>query len=73
MAEEFTHFRKSKPVILAATIIWVVIAYVASQDPSISPKWAETQFRHVVLEFAELFFLVCCYGLCKLINREKDV
>ena len=56
MAEEFTHFRKSKPVILAATIIWVVIAYVASQDPSISPKWAETQFRHVVLEFAELFF-----------------
>ena len=48
MAEEFTHFRKSKPVILAATIIWVVIAYVASQDPSISPKWAETQFRHVV-------------------------
>ena len=36
MAEEFTHFRKSKPVILAATIIWVVIAYVASQDPSIS-------------------------------------
>ena len=38
MAEEFTHFRKSKPVILAATIIWVVIAYVASQDPSISPK-----------------------------------
>ena len=52
MAEEFTHFRKSKPVILAATIIWVVIAYVASQDPSLSPKWAESQFRHVVLEFA---------------------
>ena len=58
MAEEFTHFRKSKPVILAATIIWVVIAYVASQDPSLSPKWAETQFRHVVLEFAELFFFL---------------
>ena len=58
MAEEFTHFRKSKPVILAATIIWVLIAYVASQDPSISPKWAETQFRHVVLEFAELFFFL---------------
>ena len=44
MAEEFTHFRKSKPVILAATLIWVIIAYVASQDPSIGPKWAETQF-----------------------------
>lgn len=58
MAEEFTHFRKSKPVILAATLIWVIIAYVASQDPSIGPKWAETQFRHVVLEFAELFFFL---------------
>ena len=48
MAEEFTHYRKSKPVILAATIIWVLIAYVASQDPSISEDWAITQFRHVV-------------------------
>ena len=58
MAEAFTHFRKSKPVILAATLIWVIIAYVASQDPSIGAKWAETQFRHVVLEFAELFFFL---------------
>ena len=59
MAEEFTHFRKSKPVILAATIIWVIIAYVASNDPSLaSTHWAEQQFRHVVLEFAELFFFL---------------
>ncbi len=59
MAEEFSHYRKSKPVILAATIIWVVIAYVASKDPALSSsKWAETQFRHVVLEFAELFFFL---------------
>ena len=28
MAEEFTHLRKSKPVVLAASIIWVMIAYV---------------------------------------------
>ena len=26
MAEEYTHFRKSKPVILAATVIWAGIA-----------------------------------------------
>ncbi len=26
MAEEFTHLRKSKPVILAAGIIWLIIA-----------------------------------------------
>ena len=59
MAEEFTHYRKSKPVILAATIIWVVIAYVASKDPNLSASnWAQTQFKHVVLEFAELFFFL---------------
>jgi len=59
MAEEFTHFRKSKPVILAATLIWVLIAYHASTDPNLSSThWAETQFRHVVLEFAELFFFL---------------
>ena len=58
MAEEFTHFRKCKPVILAATLIWVLIAYHASNDPSIPSHWAEQQFRHVVLEFAELFFFL---------------
>ncbi|HSO80748.1 MAG TPA: sodium:proton antiporter, partial [Chromatiaceae bacterium] len=31
MAEEFTHLRKSKPVILAAGIIWALIAYVYVQ------------------------------------------
>lgn len=28
MAEEFTHLRKSKPVVLAAGIIWALIASV---------------------------------------------
>ena len=28
MAEEFTHLRKSKPVILAAGIIWAMIGWV---------------------------------------------
>ena len=31
MSEEFVHLRKSKPVILAAGIIWVMIAFVYSQ------------------------------------------
>ncbi len=58
MSEEYTHYRKSKPVILAATIIWVVIAYAASKDPNLSSTWAQQQFRHVVIEFAELFFFL---------------
>ena len=32
MAEEFTHLRKSKPVMLAAGIIWVLVAWVYSQN-----------------------------------------
>ena len=58
MAEEFTHFRKSKPVILAATAIWGIIAFYASSDPSLSTHWAEGKFKHLILEFAELFFFL---------------
>ncbi len=58
MTEEYTHYRKSKPVILAATIIWGVIALYASKDPSLSTHWAEQQFKHLILEFAELFFFL---------------
>lgn len=58
MAEEYTHFRKSKPVILAATLIWGCIAFYASTDPNISSHWAEKQFKHLILEFAELFFFL---------------
>ena len=27
MAEEFSHLRKSKPVIISAALIWAIIAY----------------------------------------------
>ena len=39
MAEEFTHLRKSKPVILAAGIIWAHAAILASKGgvPAIKP------------------------------------
>lgn len=58
MAEEYTHFRKSKPVILAATVIWAFIAFYASNDPTLSTHWAEGKFKHLILEFAELFFFL---------------
>ena len=57
MAEEFTHFRKSKPVILAATAIWAMIA-LRKFGPSLSVHWAEGKFKHLILEFAELFFFL---------------
>ena len=58
MAEEFTHLRKSKPVILAAGIIWGLIA-VAYRDYGLSRE-VEEAVRHYLLEYAELglFLLV---------------
>jgi NhaD family Na+/H+ antiporter len=56
MAEEFTHLRKSKPVILAAGIIWAAIAYVAAQH-GMSAE-AEHAVRHNLLEYAELMLFL---------------
>lgn len=56
MAEEFTHLRKSKPVILTAGIIWGMIAYVYAQD-NITHE-AEHAVRQNILEFAELMLFL---------------
>jgi NhaD family Na+/H+ antiporter len=56
MAEEFTHLRKSKPVILAAGLIWASIAYVAAQH-GMSVE-AEQAVRHNLLEYAELMLFL---------------
>jgi len=56
MAEEYTHLRKSKPVLLAAGIIWILIAYVYAQHDM--PHAAEIAIRHNILEYAELFFFL---------------
>ena len=56
VVEEFTHLRKSKPVILAAGMIWAIIAYqyaVAS-----IPHEVEEAVRHFLTEFAELFLFL---------------
>jgi len=54
--EEQLHLRKSKPVLLAAGLIWILIAaYYAYFD---MPHAAEVAIRHNFLEFAELFFFL---------------
>ncbi|MHB8789269.1 MAG: sodium:proton antiporter NhaD [Desulfobulbaceae bacterium] len=56
MVEEFTHMRKSKPVLLAAGLIWGAIAWVyAAHD---LPHAAEQAIRHNILEYAELFLFL---------------
>ncbi|PHS72600.1 MAG: sodium:proton antiporter [Cycloclasticus sp.] len=54
--EEQLHLRKSKPVLLAAGIIWIMIAFVYQQHGF--DHAAEIAIRHNFLEFAELFFFL---------------
>lgn len=56
IAEEFIHLPKSKPVLIAAGIIWIIVAALyASHD---LPGAAENAIRHNILEFSELFLFL---------------
>jgi NhaD family Na+/H+ antiporter len=56
MLEEFTHLRKSKPVILAAGLIWALIAIIYEQHGI--HHLAEEAVRHNLLEYAELMLFL---------------
>ena len=58
MIEEFTHLRKSKPVIISATLIWGIIAYYYSSQPDSISKEVEQVLEHNIIEFAELFLFL---------------
>ncbi len=57
MLEERLHLRKSKPVLLAAGLIWILIAWHAHDVPAQSALVAAA-FEHIFLEFASLFFFL---------------
>ena len=57
MTEEFSHLRKSKPVVLASGVIWLAVVITASKK-GISQDLVNYSFRHVFLEFAELFMFL---------------
>ncbi|WP_428034383.1 sodium:proton antiporter NhaD [Amphritea sp.] len=56
LGEEYFHLRKSKPVIVAAGLIWLLIglAFTLQGDK----ETAAAAFRHNLLEYAELFFFL---------------
>jgi Na+/H+ antiporter NhaD/arsenite permease-like protein len=56
VTEEFTHLRKSKPVMLAAGLIWVLVAlqYVGTDDTHLVAE----AVREYLAEFAELFLFL---------------
>lgn len=57
MAEEFTHMRKSKPVILAAGIIWAHAAVLASQA-GVSAKDMHEAFEYNLKEYGALMLFL---------------
>ncbi len=56
MAEERLHLRKSKPVLVAAGLIWMLIGWVYV-DAGMSEQ-SEQAFRHTLVEFAELMLFL---------------
>ncbi|MEH6639251.1 MAG: sodium:proton antiporter NhaD [Porticoccaceae bacterium] len=54
--EEKIHLRKSKPVLLAAALIWICIALAYNSHGM--PEAVEVAIRHNFLEYAELFFFL---------------
>lgn len=69
MTEEVTHLRKSKPVLLAAGVIWAMIAWIYAQNGMTHE--VENAVRHSLLEYAELmlFLLVAMTYICAMEER----
>ncbi|WP_404948408.1 sodium:proton antiporter NhaD [Shewanella sp. SR44-3] len=56
MGEEMLHLRKSKPVLIAAGIIWGVIGFIYVQNGM--SEVSQTAFKHNLLEYAELLLFL---------------
>lgn len=56
MLEEYLKMRKSKPVLLAAGLIWILIGYTFSQHNQ--AEVAKTALEHNLLEYAELLLFL---------------
>ena len=56
MLEEYLQLRKSKPVLLAAGLIWAMLGYVYSQQGHI--EVAHAALEHNLLEYAELLLFL---------------
>lgn len=57
MAEEFTHLRKSKPVIFASAVIWAHVAILA-QEAGVPGEQLHQAFEHDLKEYAELMLFL---------------
>jgi Na+/H+ antiporter NhaD/arsenite permease-like protein len=69
IAEESLHLRKSKPVLVAAGILWVLVAVVFTQN---GDERASSILRHNLLEFAELcLFLMAAMTYINVLDERN--
>lgn len=71
MTEEFTQLRKSKPVIIAAGIIWAIVAFLCSQQGM--SKTLALAIRANILEFSELFMFLLVAMTYVNVMEERNV
>lgn len=56
IGEDFLHIRKSKPMLLAAGIIWIALGWIYTNHGI--PTEAEEAFNHNLLEYAQLLLFL---------------
>ena len=56
MAEEFIELRKSKPALLGAGIIWIIVAVVGLKQGHSAQ--VESALKHYIMEYGELFLFL---------------
>jgi NhaD family Na+/H+ antiporter len=71
MVEEFTHFRKSKPVIFVAGAIWALIAFVYSDTANYHS--VEYALEHNLIEYGELFLFLLVAMTYIEAMRERNI
>jgi len=69
IAEEFTHLRKSKPLIVAAGAIWLIVAIVWRQR---GIPGTGTALRHNLLEYAELLLFLFLLAAMTYVNTLEE-
>ena len=70
VSEEFTQLRKSKPVILASGLIWLLVAIIAARS-NLSLA-AESAVKHNIQEYGELFlFLLVAMTYVNVMQERK--
>jgi Na+/H+ antiporter NhaD/arsenite permease-like protein len=70
IAEEFTHVRKSKPVIVAAGAIWVLVAFAARSQDGLD---VEQLLEHNLLEYAGLLLFLFAAMTYVNVLEERNV